>query len=109
MKIQTRKKNIPIVIIITLILLGIVVGYSTLAYQRNMWPFTTQSDNSDSPALPKVQSRDRAPNQERNTETQDATTETKAEDKTPAQYEGDQISDTPEYNNEQFRIPDSSQ
>lgn len=107
---QYKSKKPLIIIILTLILLA-TGGLSYYHYN------STKNDalrNIEEVPTVKGSSKDNKKNNS-NVENSDGETEnsnssnkqpTKMEGKTPSQYEGEAVDDAPEYNNEQFRIPE---
>lgn len=109
MKIQNQKKKSSTSIIVVICLILLFIAYFSLAYiTKSMWPFRDSTSTNDTVTLPKVKSTDNSTKKNSSQEDSSNNTSipTKTEDKTPTQYEGEQSSDTPEYNNEQFRIPE---
>lgn len=115
MKIQKHKRNIrtPIIVSISMVVL-IGGGYLVFAFfHGDMWPFKAQDSTVITPDLPKIE-KNKTDTQSSEKTGQEATQDnpesspTKTENKTPVQYDGEQLDDTAPYNNEQFRIPEDS-
>lgn len=106
---ETKKsRKLLALALIAIIILGVGVG--AYAYvQSRPDNVIEQSDNPDD--IPKLEeadnSRDEA-SQINDTEAPADQLPTKVEGKTPVQYEDEKVSDTPAYDNEQFRIPEEN-
>lgn len=97
-----KKKNKNILIFIALIVVATAVGTSLF--------FLSIKDGSNHEKNPTPASQINNPDPGAGDSKEDSHTTKNdhvyVEDKTPPQYEGQQPNDSPEYNNEQFRIPE---
>lgn len=103
MRIQPKKSNKKLLIlsIVCALVVGGVSAYLLSAYVNR----GTQS--SDVPKI--VESKNDKNNPDSNNEgvhPEPQNTQTKVEDKTPIQYEGEQINDEPVVDDERFRLPE---
>lgn len=112
MKIQKERKSTTGLVVLAVLLVAGCIAYFCFAhYKGGLWPFE-QSTSSDLQDLPKIESsngqQENSTTRQGYSDDEDQTTPLETDGKTPSQYEGQRVDDTPAYNNEQFRIPESS-
>lgn len=113
MQIQKKKSLLStkkLLIFVFFIIVLTIVGFGVYAKKTHLWPFQESVPSDSIPKLPI--DKDELSNESLNNKTTSSngsvnSTSTKVGGKTPLQYEGETQNDTPAYNNEQFRIPES--
>lgn len=105
MRVEPRKSNKKIAIPILIITLLVIGGVCLYLYATN--PFGSIDDTSSSKSTG-VDASSKNTSAESTSQSSQSTTKepTKVENKTPIQYEGEQVDDGPTTDNEQFRIPE---
>ena len=102
MRVQPKKVNKKLLVItfICILLMGGVSIYLATTHQAN------QSTNIPKIGGPDSTSREPSNDKENSQDQTPQHSETKVENKTPVQYEGEQIDDEPAVDDERFRIPE---